>query len=61
MPAQNNTVIVAASDVFNKRRDFAKEKANLKDADVYDDYRKLLERKDMDAVLSRRTTRGTRR
>ena len=48
---ENNTVIMAASDVFNKRRDFAKAKANLKDADVYDDYRKLLERKDVDAVL----------
>ena len=49
--AENNTVITAASDVFNKRRDFAKTKANLKDADVYDDYRKMLERKDIDAVL----------
>jgi predicted dehydrogenase len=49
--SENNTVIVAASDVYNKRRDFAKAKANLKDADVYDDYRKLLERKDVDAVL----------
>jgi predicted dehydrogenase len=49
--AENNTVITAASDVFNKRRDFAKTKANLKDGDVYDDYRKLLERKDVDAVL----------
>ena len=48
---ENNTKIVAASDVFNKRRDFAKEKASLKDADVYDDYRKVLERKDVDAVL----------
>ncbi len=48
---QNNTVITAASDVFNKRRDFAKNTANLKDADVYDDYRKMLERKDIDAVL----------
>jgi predicted dehydrogenase len=48
---ENNTVIVAASDVYNKRRDFAKAKANLKDADVYDDYKKLLERKDVDAVL----------
>ena len=37
--------------MFNKRRDFAKAKANLKDADVYDDYRKMLERKDIDAVL----------
>lgn len=48
---ENNTVITAACDVFNKRRDFAKAKANLKDADVYVDYRKLLERKDIDAVL----------
>jgi len=48
---ENNTVITAACDVFNKRRDFAKAKANLKDADVYVDYRKMLERKDIDAVL----------
>ena len=48
---ENNTVITAASDVFSKRRDFAKTTANLKDADVYDDYRKMLERKDIDAVL----------
>src|SRR5215475_14723336 len=48
---ENNTVVAAASDVFNKRRNFAKEKANLKDADTYVDYRKLLERKDIDAVL----------
>ncbi|MCX6928541.1 MAG: Gfo/Idh/MocA family oxidoreductase [Verrucomicrobia bacterium] len=48
---ENNTVITAASDVFNKRRNFAKEKANLKDADVYNDYRKMLERTDIDAVL----------
>ena len=48
---ENNTVITAACDVFNKRRDFAKAKANLKDGDVYVDYRKMLERKDIDAVL----------
>ncbi len=48
---ENNTVVAAACDVFNKRRNFAKEKANLKDADIYADYRKLLERKDIDAVL----------
>ena len=48
---ENNTVITAACDVFNKRRNFAKEKANLKDADVYDDHRKMLERKDIDAVV----------
>ncbi len=49
--SENNTQIVAASDVFNKRRNFAKDKASLKDADVYDDYRKMLDRKDIDAVL----------
>jgi predicted dehydrogenase len=48
---ENNTVVAAASDVFNKRRDFAKEKANLKDSDVYVDYRKILDRKDIGAVL----------
>ncbi len=48
---ENNTVVAAASDVFSKRRNFAKEKANLKDSDTYVDYRKMLERKDIDAVL----------
>lgn len=47
----NNTVVAAACDVFNKRRDWAKEKAGLKDADLFVDYRKMLERKDLDAVL----------
>ena len=47
----NNVEMVAACDLFNKRRDWAKEKAGLKDADVYADYRKLLERKDVDAVV----------
>ncbi len=48
---ENNTVVAAACDVFNKRRNFAKDKASLKDADLYPDYRKLLERKDITAVL----------
>lgn len=48
---ENNTVVAAVSDVFNKRRDWAKDKAGLKDADAYVDYRKILERKDIDAVL----------
>ena len=48
---ENNTVVAAACDVFNKRRNWAKEKAELKDADLYVDYRKMLERKDIDAVL----------
>src|SRR5215831_13361345 len=48
---ENNTVVAAACDVFNKRRNFAKDKAELKDADLYDDHRKLLERKDIAAVV----------
>jgi predicted dehydrogenase len=48
---ENNTVVAAASDVFNKRRNFAQEKAELKEADVHNDYRKILDRKDIDAVL----------
>src|SRR6516225_11940554 len=48
---ENNTVVAAASDVFNKRRKFAQEKAELKEADVHNDYRKILDRKDIDAVL----------
>ncbi len=48
---ENNTVVVAACDVFNKRRNWAKEKAGLKDSDLSVDYRQMLERKDVDAVL----------
>jgi len=49
--SDNNTAVLAISDVFNKRRNWGKEKANLKDSDLNVDYRKLLERKDIDAVL----------
>jgi predicted dehydrogenase len=48
---ENNAVVAAACDVFNKRRTFAKDKAELKDADLFVDYKKMLERKDIDAVL----------
>jgi len=48
---ENNTVLAAACDLFSKRRDWAKDQASLKDADVYKDHRKLLERKDIDAVV----------
>src|SRR6266702_554910 len=61
---QNNIVVAAGCDVFSKRRDWMLGKikipyankgeilANpLKEADVYNDHRKLLERKDIDAVL----------
>jgi predicted dehydrogenase len=38
--------------VFNKRREFAKAKAALKDADVFVDYREMLDKKkEIDAVL----------
>jgi predicted dehydrogenase len=47
----NNTAVAAVCDLFSKRRDWGKNIASLKDADVYTDYRKLLERKDIDAVL----------
>jgi|SRR4051812_196482 predicted dehydrogenase len=48
---ENNTVVAAACDLFNKRRDWAKASAGLKDSDLQVDYRKILERNDIDAVL----------
>jgi len=48
---ENNTVVIAASDVYKDRREYAMAKAGLKEADTYVDYRKMLERKDIDAVL----------
>jgi predicted dehydrogenase len=47
----NNVVMAAACDLFNKRRNWAKEQAGLKDSDLYNDYRKVLDRKDIDAVV----------
>jgi predicted dehydrogenase len=47
---ENNTVMAAACDLFSDRRDLAK-KAELKDADIYVDYRKIVDRKDIDAVV----------
>lgn len=47
----NNVKMIAGCDLFNKRRDWAKEKAGLTDADMYADYRKMLERKDLDAIV----------
>src|SRR5436309_2864347 len=44
----NNVVMAAACDLFNKRRDWAKRTAGLKDADGFLDHRKLVERKDID-------------
>src|SRR5271165_6363168 len=42
--SQNNVVLAAACDLWNRRRDWAKETAGLKDADLFADHRKLLER-----------------
>ncbi len=47
----NNVVMVAASDLFNKRRDWAKATAELKDGNVHNDFRKVLDNKDVDAVV----------
>jgi predicted dehydrogenase len=47
----NNVVVAAACDLFNKRRDWAGEKAALKSSDLYKDYKKVLERNDIDAVV----------
>jgi predicted dehydrogenase len=47
----NNTVVAAACDVYKTRREAAQQVAGLKDADVVLEYQKLLERKDIDAVL----------
>ena len=47
----NNTKVAAACDVYSLRRDWAKKTAELKDTDIYTDYKKLLGRKDIPAVL----------
>jgi predicted dehydrogenase len=49
--AANNVVVAGACDLFNKRRDWAKDKAGLKDSDVVKDYQRILDRKDIDAVV----------
>jgi predicted dehydrogenase len=48
---ENNIAVAAACDVFESRRARAAEVANLRKSDVYLDYREILDRKDIDAVL----------
>jgi predicted dehydrogenase len=48
---ENNATVAAACDLYSKRREWAQATAELKESDVYSDHRKLLERKDIDAVL----------
>jgi predicted dehydrogenase len=48
--AANNIAIAAVCDVYKQRRELGLKK-NLKDSDLYVDHRKLLERKDIDAVV----------
>src|SRR5262245_171488 len=47
----NNIVQAAVCDVYQKRLGGAKSFLELSDADAFTDYRKLLERKDIDAVV----------
>ncbi len=49
--AANNIVQAAVCDVYQKHLDEAKAIVGLADADAYTDHRRLLERKDIDAVI----------
>lgn len=48
---QQNVAVGAICDVYQKHLDGAKAFTGLKDADAFRDHRKLLERKDIDAIL----------
>ncbi|HWI59157.1 MAG TPA: Gfo/Idh/MocA family oxidoreductase [Bacillota bacterium] len=49
--AENNIAQVAVCDLYQKHLDIARDFIGLKEADAYRDHRKLLERKDIDAVV----------
>jgi predicted dehydrogenase len=49
--AENNIVQAAACDLFEKRLNVAKKTMGLSDADCYKDHQRLIERKDIDAVV----------
>jgi predicted dehydrogenase len=48
----NNIAQVAVCDVYQKHLDQARQATGVSEADAYRDYRKLLERKDVDAILT---------
>jgi predicted dehydrogenase len=48
--AENNIVPAAVCDLYTKHLENAKTTLGLKDSDAYSDHRKLLERKDIDAI-----------
>jgi predicted dehydrogenase len=47
----NNVVVGACCDLFSERRDWGKTTAELKDSDAHTEYRKVLDNKDIDAVV----------
>jgi hypothetical protein len=49
--AKHNVQATAACDVFSEYRDRAQEFMGVKSGNVYNDHRKLLERRDIDAVV----------
>jgi len=48
---ENNIVQAAVCDVYQKRLDNARTFLELRESDAYGDHRKLLERKDIDAII----------
>jgi predicted dehydrogenase len=48
----NNIAQVATCDLYQKHLDQSRDYMGLKEADAYRDYRKLLERKDVDAIVA---------
>ena len=46
-----NVAVAGLCDVYEKRRRLVREKTGLPDSQVYGDYRRLLERKDIDVVV----------
>ncbi|PWU12727.1 MAG: oxidoreductase [Verrucomicrobia bacterium] len=49
---ENNIVQAAVCDLFQKHLDKSRDYIGLKDADAFRDHRKLLERKDIDAIVA---------